>query len=149
MEILWTHSDGETGSLFIDLIGEGIVWRALPVSGFRTGDLIFKVKGEKHSESKVKTLAPVDVEKVTSIQAFVEYACTVHRMEKAVEKLKEQKVEVTVENTGAFLKFIGSDVIAEEGDTLEKNGLTRKEVMGKVAAHAKTWWMRLCQEQPL
>jgi hypothetical protein len=40
----------------------------------------FKVKGELHSSSKVKTLASVDVEKPGSIQKFVEYAVTESRL---------------------------------------------------------------------
>ena len=51
-------------------IGEGIVW-----TGFWQDEkYIFKVKGEKHSTSKVKTLANVDPEIVKNISEFVEYA---------------------------------------------------------------------------
>ena len=40
-----------------------------------------KVKGEKHSSSKVKKLASVDVEKLNSIKDFVDYAVTESRLE--------------------------------------------------------------------
>ena len=45
-------------------IGEGIVWKC----HYNDDVLRFKVKGEKHQSSKVKTLAPVNTEKINSIK---------------------------------------------------------------------------------
>jgi hypothetical protein len=39
-----------------------------------------KVKGAKHSSSKVKTLAKVDVVKLENAKAFVEYCFTESRL---------------------------------------------------------------------
>ena len=51
------------------LVGEGIVCTPLQTEsiGFDVRQHFFKVKGEKHSSSKVKTTASVDVEKVASV----------------------------------------------------------------------------------
>lgn len=52
--------------------GEGVVWQ----TEWLNYRLLFKVKGTKHSSSKVKTLASVDTEEHASIQSFIEYAGT-------------------------------------------------------------------------
>ena len=60
-------------------VGEGIVYF------FEYKDTIhrFKVKGEKHSVSKVKTLKPVDEVKEQSKIDFANYVCTPDRLEQA------------------------------------------------------------------
>lgn len=140
----------------VDGIGEGIVWRCISGWSFpfdsgidvsmvqiKTHDLIFKVKGEKHSDTKVTKTAAVDVEKVATIKEFASNVCTDHRLEKMVEKMKETGVEVNLQNTGQFLKLVGSDVIKEESDTIEASGLDRKDVMPAVNATARQWYMKL------
>lgn len=124
--------------------GEGIVWtyQSGAPEGFRADDLVFKVKGEKHSESKVTKLAEVDIEKVNSIKELAVKLVTDHRMEKMVEKLKEQDVKISIENTGVFLKAMGTDVLKEEGDAIEASGYTRQEVMPIVNNIVKQWWMK-------
>ena len=125
--------------------GEGIVWKAAncETTGFRYDDLIFKVKGEKHSVTRVKTLASVDIEKVNSIKEFVDSVLTDARVEQAVAVMREQGMEPVVENTGAFLKWIGGDVIKEDSDTMEANGLDRKEVMPVLNREARQKYMKL------
>jgi hypothetical protein len=133
-------------------VGEGIVWRCAGAAtdkligprhnlDYRTEDLIFKVKGEKHSDSKVKVLVEVDLEKVKSVREFVETVVTDHRLEKGVDSLRQGNLPVAVESTGPFLKWVGGDVIKEESDRLEASGLDRKDVMGEVAKAARTWFM--------
>jgi hypothetical protein len=124
-------------------VGEGIVWTCTSkIPGFRTDDLVFKVKGQKHSDSKVKVLAPVDVEKVNNIKAFVDYVITDHRLEKGIENLKQQGLDIDIVNTGPFLKWVGNDVIKEETDTLQASGLNSKEVMGAVSKAARDWFIK-------
>jgi hypothetical protein len=127
-------------------VGEGIVWWPLPHPTFNVRDLEFKVKGEKHSESKVKTLAPVDVEKLNSIKELVDTILTEHRLEKKLDSLKELGLELKMKNTGAYLKLVGQDVIKEEVDTIDASGLSRKEVMGEVNKRAKSYWMEKINE---
>jgi len=141
-------------------IGEGIVWRCydtwlipghlsreegevktVGLYSVQTSDIAFKVKGEKHSESKTKNLAPVDVEKVNSIRGLVDKVVTQNRLESSVEKMRAQNIEISVENTSVFLKTIGNDVLKEEGDTIDTSGLNRKDVMPEVNRTARQWWM--------
>ena len=122
-------------------VGEGIVWWPLPHSTFNVRDLEFKVKGEKHSESKVKTLAPVGVEKLNSIKELVDSILTEHRLEKKIDSLRELGLELEMKNTGAYLKLVGQDVIKEEVDTIDASGLSRNEVMSEVNKRAKAYWI--------
>ena len=138
----------------IEGIGEGVVWRCtsswsypldsgidVSLAMIKTRDLLFKVKGEKHSDTKVKKTATVDIEKVNGINGFVTMVLTDHRLEKMVEKMKETNVDVDIKNTGAFLKLVGNDVIKEESDTMEANGLNRQEVMPAINMFARQWYM--------
>ena len=113
--------------------GEGIVWHC--------GDTIdrhlyFKVKGQKHSSAKVSILASVNAEKIASILEFVEYACTENRMLQAVN----QTGEIRKENMSAFLKWLNSDIIKEESDVLETNGLEYKTVSNRINTKAIAWY---------
>jgi len=49
------------------IIGEGIVWRCV-TAGYTGSQYWFKVKGVKHSATRVKTLVAVDVERINNIQ---------------------------------------------------------------------------------
>lgn len=129
-------------SLGVSGVGEGVVWTAIPHPTFNTSELRFKVKGEKHSESKVKTLAPVDVEKIHSINALVEAIVTVNRLEQCIEKMKVNGFEPVLQNTGQFLKTISLDVLKEEKDTIDVSGLPLQDVMKKVSSVAKQFYMK-------
>lgn len=120
-------------------IGEGIVWTAA-----EKPEICFKVKGEKHSESKVKTVAAVDIDKVNSIREFVEYAATEYRMQKVADKLKEEGFGFESKFTGNFLKAIMADILKEETDTFIGNGLEWKEIVGTLSAHCRSWWLTEC-----
>lgn len=116
-----------------DLVGEGVVW----TTAFRGNTLRFKVKGEKHSASKVKTLASVDVERMNSIAEFVDAAVTAIRLQQGLEHVPAREAQ----HTGAFIKWVVGDVLKEESDTLEANGFTTKEVTSRIAAAARTWFL--------
>jgi hypothetical protein len=122
-------------------VGEGIVWWPEPNASFNTRDLAFKVKGEKHSETKVKTLAAVDVEKLASLNELVDTILTEHRLEKKLESLQEQGHPLDIKSTGAFLKLVGSDVYKEEADTITASGFKDNEVMSAIQKKAKKFWM--------
>ena len=114
--------------------GEGIVFSYMSNGKRHT----FKVKGAKHSVSKVKTLAPVDVERINSINEFVAYAVTISRLEQAAEEVL--KGDFDRKNLGSFIKWVSTDVVKEESDVLEKNGLAMKDVGGKLSKAAKEWF---------
>lgn len=107
-------------ALGVSGIGEGVVWR-----GFWGNErYIFKVKGKKHSTSKVKTLASVDPEVIKNIYEFVEYACTVNRIEQGiVETNSKEKSDMP-----KLLKWVSNDIISEENEELIANNLEWRNV---------------------
>jgi hypothetical protein len=127
-------------------VGEGIVWRC--VSDWIHGDwkittqgFTFKTKGEKHSDTKVKKIVSVDVEKVNSINEFVNNVLTDHRLEKMLDLLRQGGFDVDVKNTGEFLKLVGQDIVKEESDVMDASGLDRKEVMSPLNRQARAWFL--------
>lgn len=128
----------------VSSVGEGVVWKAIKTTSpeVHIDDLIFKVKGEKHSDSKVKTLAAVDVERVNSIKEFADSVVTDHRLEKMVEKLKQEGGVVESQSIPAFLKLVGQDITKEETDTIVASGFTHKDVMPAVNRLARDWFIK-------
>jgi hypothetical protein len=119
-------------------VGEGIVWWN------HEKNLKFKVKGEKHSSSKVKTLkeiAAVDIEKLNSIKELVDQAVTENRLNQGIDKLGEMSLEIDIKNTGAYIEWVVGDVIKEEKDTIIASGFDVKEIMPHVSEKAKKFWM--------
>lgn len=118
-------------------VGEGIVWWN------HERDLTFKIKGEKHSSSKVKTIkeiAAVDIERMNSIKEFVDTVITENRMNQGIAKLAEMGLDVDVKNTGTFMKWVVSDGIKEEMDVIVASNFDMKEI-GKIASDvAKRFW---------
>jgi hypothetical protein len=115
----------------VDGVGEGIVWNN------HENNLTFKVKGQKHSVSKVKTLAAVDVEKLNNIKEFIDYAVTENRLNQA-------RLEVTpdldIKLMGEFIGWMFNDITKEESDVLEKNGLSAKDIGKYVSNAARDWF---------
>jgi hypothetical protein len=121
-------------------IGEGIVW----VGHYEGVRHVFKTKGEKHSVSKVKKIAAIDVEKVNSIREFVEYAVTENRMKQAIEELfTSQGIEPAIQQMGDYLRWVMKDIAKEEADTLGENNLVLKDVGRYVSQKAKVWFQEL------
>lgn len=117
-------------------IGEGIVYKCTTQT-----DLIFKSKGEKHSVSKVKTLNAVDVESIAEIKDFVESVVTENRLEQGLGYLDEMKIEIIPKNTGEFLRWIVTDVLKEETDTIVANQFDMKKVKNAVVSKARVWFL--------
>ena len=120
-------------------IGEGVVWSCAS-PGLNNPGYWFKVKGEKHSASKVKTLAPVDIELVKSVNEFVDRTLTENRCNQGIEYLKEHGLELTQKSTGEFIKWIVGDCIREELDTLVESGLDGKAVAKPLGGAARDWF---------
>lgn len=120
-------------------IGEGIVWTA------EYKDVVhrFKVKGEKHSSSKVKTLAAVDTEKLNSITEFIEYAVTDSRFNQALENVFPNNEPIDTKKLGDVIRWVVNDVIKEETDTLASNGLEPKDVNKYLSASVRTKFFNL------
>jgi len=120
-------------------IGEGIVYKCVSYE-YRSSDFWFKVKGEKHSVTKVKTLVEVDVVKLKSIAEFLDRVITENRLLQGIEYLNEMDMEISQKSTGAFLSWIFADVMKEEGDVLEASELTKKDISRDLGKNARMWY---------
>lgn len=117
-------------------IGEGIVYTCID-----NQDLKFKSKGEKHSVSKVRTLNSIDVELVESVKSFVDSVVTENRLEQGLGYMVEMKIELTPKNTGEFLRWVVTDVLKEETDTIVENQLDMKIVKSTIVNKARMYYL--------
>ena len=120
-------------------IGEGIVWTA----EFKGNVHRFKVKGEKHSSSKVKTLASVDVEKLEGIQKFVDYAVTESRFNQAIENVFPNQEPIDTKKLGDVIRWVVTDVLKEEMDTMIENKIEPKEVNKYISSKVRELFFKL------
>ena len=126
-------------------VGEGIVWRC---TSNPSSEYWFKVKGEKHSASKVKTLASVDVEAVEQINDFVAMAVTEARLEQGLHNLiNEQMKPFAMTSMGDFIRWVHQDVLKEEADTLQASGIEYKKLGSPIALAAKRWFTTKLNEE--
>lgn len=122
-------------------IGEGIVFSPLDIDIELPK---FKCKGKLHSSSKVTVLHELTDAEIASKEnaaEFVEYACSQNRLEQGIAKLGEMGLAVEMKSMGAFLKFIGSDIMSECKDVILESKLERKDIMPKVADKARNWFI--------
>lgn len=122
-------------------IGEGIVW-VCTTPGYQDDKFWMKVKGEKHSASKVKTLAAVDPEKVANINEFVTNTVTESRCLQSIAKLKEAHKPLDRTSLGEFIKWIHTDILKEETDTAVANNINLDKIGGPIATAAKKWFFQ-------
>jgi len=118
-------------------LGEGVVWSV----EYKDSVHRFKVKGEKHSATKVKTLASVDVEKLGTIQDFIDYSVTENRFNQAVENVFGNN-DLDVKKMGDFIRWFVNDITSEEMDTMVKNGLEPKDVNRHISAKVREMFFK-------
>lgn len=122
-------------------IGEGIVWYCIDPT-YQSGS-VFKVKGEKHSTSKVKTTASVDIERVEALKDLVDVLVTENRLNQMVGVLKDKEgLDVDPKNTGAFVKLVLADIFKEELDTIIGNGFETKMFAGASGKKISTFFLK-------
>jgi hypothetical protein len=136
-ETLAVENECPVGKFFgVSGIGEGIVYKCTT-----NPNLIFKSKGEKHSVSKVKTLNAVDVESMAGIQEFADSVVTENRLEQGLGYLTEMRIEISPKTTGEFLRWVVTDVLKEETDTIVANQFDMKKVKNAVVNKARMWFL--------
>jgi len=108
-----------------------------------TGELYqFKVKGEKHSNSPIKSTTSVDVEKMNKLDECAAKICHNWRFEQALTAVFGSNYEQTLSRNklGQYLKWIADDTIKEESDIIAAFGFEPKDVMGRVQTKAKNFF---------
>ena len=119
-------------------VGEGVVCT------FRLNGTLqqFKVKGTAHSASKVKTLKPVDNEKLQKVQDVAQQVTPAWRLEQMFA-LANDTINggiPTMQNMGSFMKLLNQDILKEESDVIAEAGLEPKEVFSTVSKIARQWY---------
>jgi len=124
--------------------GEGIVWRGIVDDHTKLYQM--KVKGEKHANSKVKTIAPVDTEKFAKVSEFVENFVTEARLNQGIAYLKEMNLDVSPKSMGAFIKWINSDIFKECSDSIIESQLDAKMIANHAAVIARKFLLNYIEE---
>ncbi len=120
--------------------GEGVVW-FIADDAYDYADFVLKVKGEKHSVSKVKTTASVDVEKLNSINEMVENFVTENRLKQGLDYLQEQHLDAEPKNLGPYIKWVIGDIAKEEMDVFEASGIEFKEFAKSATTKIRQWFL--------
>ena len=117
-------------------VGEGVVLE------FMRDNVLYraKIKGEKHSNSKVKVLKPVDDEKEQAKIDFVNYAVP-PRLEQALVESMDIVNGGTpdIKKTGDFIRWLINDIIKEESDVLVEKGIVPKDINSLVSKMGRNW----------
>ena len=129
-------------------IAEGIV------GTFEYKDTIFKfkVKGEKHANSKVKILKPVDNEKEQRKIDLAQKVTTALRCEQAWQVVHGIDNEIKVpekKNVVEFLRWVHGDVMKECLDDYREAKLEPKEINGQISKIAKLWFFEQLEKHEL
>ena len=122
-----------------NMVSEGIVWTCIDI-GWTQSRFWFKTKGELHKGTKTKEKVPVDIERVNNMKELVETVVTEPRLLQGLDYLREQGLEFSRKNLGAYLKWVFNDVIKEELDTIMENGFEPKEISGAISTRARNWF---------
>jgi hypothetical protein len=112
---------GKTGN-----IAEGIVG-----SFVHDGNLHqFKVKGTKHTSSKVKTLAPVQDERIQKIQDIAQKVTPSWRLEQMFDLANDtiNGGNPDMKNMGTYMKMVNADILKEDSDIIASAGLELKDL---------------------
>jgi len=127
----------------VEGVGEGIVWKPISVpKNLSYSSMIFKVKGEKHSTSKVKVLVPLteeELSKKNKLAEFIDIVVTENRVKQAIHETNA----VDKKDTGSVIRWVFNDIIKEETPLMLKNDISSKEIRALVAKSAKTIYFAL------
>jgi len=119
-------------------IGEGLVFKSV-TEGYEDSGYFFKVKGEAHSKSKVKTLAAVDVEHISNIRELADKLANNGRLEQFHQIVFDTLNGGTTDMSkmGEFIKAVSTDCIKEELDTIQESGFTMKELGSHISKNCR------------
>ena len=125
-----------------DGICEGIVyypyWDDKLGTRHNFSNFAFKAKGEKHKVNKTKEAVQLAPEVVKSIEEFVAMFVTGPRLEQGLTAIGGV---LDMKFTGAFLKWMMSDISKESKAELEAANLTWEQVNSFAQTAARTWYI--------
>lgn len=119
-------------------VGEGVVWTEWEQS---RGDLCFKVKGRLHLVSQNRSLVSTSPTKFSNVNEFLNYACTVNRMQQAIEYMQEEQISVEAKHIDVFLRWLTEDIIKEEKDTMAISNINPRQIHRLINSRAEAWFL--------
>lgn len=120
-------------------LGEGLVWRhELPDNS----QIWFKTKGDKHKVVKSKRVVEVDIEKLNTINEFIEYTCTKNRFEQGISVIFQSN-NLDIKKMGDLIRWVYNDIVKEEMDTLVRNNLEAKDIGKYVSTKCREYFFEI------
>lgn len=119
-------------------VGEGIVWKCISINKNNIRDIelentwlgdkefVFKTKGSKHSDSKVKTIVEIDLQLEADLEELVNIVATETRFNRGIQSMHEEFLSIEIKNIGKFYQLVITDIIKEESTRIEESGFTLK-----------------------
>lgn len=128
-------------------IGEGIVYICV-TPPYNNSDLWFKSKGEKHANSKVKTLKPVDDAKINRMIEIANKVTPAWRLEQMFNQTFDilNGGVVTTEKLGDFIKAVNNDICKEETLLLQEEGVEFKDINKFVSTITRDYFKQVQHE---
>lgn len=126
---------------FSNTIGEGVVY----LGEYGGNRYLFKSKGLKHSgSSKVKTLKPVDNEKISKLIDIAESVTQTWRLDQMLTQACDllNGGEIKNEKLGEFIKLVINDILKEELSVLAEAGVEPKEINKYVSDIARKFFFQ-------
>lgn len=91
--------------------------------------------------SKSKTVS-IEPEKQESIDAFFKYAVTENRLQQGLQKIFfDHDKPLDVKGTGDFVKWVTSDILKEESDTMTASNLEWNDIKSVISKYCAKWFM--------
>ncbi len=125
-------------------IGEGIVFRCM-TPGYENSDFWFKSKGEKHARSKVKTIRPVDEEKINRLIDIAEQVTPSWRL----EQLFNETFDIVNggfpdrSKIGNYIKVVNNDIVKEESLLLKESEVIFKDIVNYVSKIVRDYFFQM------
>lgn len=132
----------------IEGIGEGLVWYPYCKDYLTLKDLekfVFKTKGSKHQNTtnKSKELISIDLEKLNSINEFVDKFVTLPRLEQGLFEACNNKFDIKL--LGTFLGWMSKDIQKESVEELNLSNFEWKVVNKYLTSSCKRWYLKQVQ----
>ena len=119
-------------------VGEGVVFSFM----YKDSMYRFKIKGEKHSNTKVKTLKPVNEEELRAKQEIAQKVTPAWRLEQFFDLVNDtiNGGEPDIKNLGKFIKAVMNDIIKEDSDIIADAGFEPRDMGKLVPQIIRSWY---------
>lgn len=128
----------------VDGIGEGLVWYPYNIDYLTLNTIerfVFKTKGSKHQNTtnKSKELIPIDFEKLSNINDFVNKFVTDQRLEQGLFEACNNVFDIKL--IGTFLGWMSKDIQKESVEELKLCNFEWREVNKYLMSSCKKWYL--------